>query len=285
MILTRCGCDKARRPLPMGVLITWEILAITGLMVPSLSTYAGTASSEPSVTATPPQPAGPPEEAGAHDIGDSFSKEAPPGAHAPDDPHAIAGVWTLRMPGHPTPYELKTEYRGKLPAYQPSPPGSPVPGGNSDPAQLCTPFAFFGGGTYPTQIIQTPGRVTLINEENHRIRRIYLDNRHPANVRPSYSGHSIGHWEGDTLVVETVAIRPRAGMLQPPGYRVLERFRKTSGGRVLEQQITFDSLAYAKPSTDTVTYNWRPDLHLQEEICEEFSDPYGNDYYGHPESK
>jgi hypothetical protein len=254
----------------------FEMLAIAGLMLSSLPSYASAAPSEPPVASAPSQPP---------DIGDSFSKEAPPDAHAPDDPHAIAGVWALRQPGSPAPYELKAEYRGKLPAFQAPPPGSPGPGGNSDPAQLCTPFGFFGNGTYPTQIIQTPGRVTIINEENHRIRRIYLDSRHPTHLRPSYSGHSIGHWEGDTLVVETVAIRPRAGTIQAPGYRVLERFRKTSGGRVLEQQITFDSLAYAKPSTETVTYNWRPDLHLQEEICEEFSDPYGNDYYAHPEGQ
>ena len=245
----------------------WKTVVLRVLMLNAIAVRS-------SAAAEPPMP----------DIGDSFSKEAPAGEHAPDDPHAIAGVWTLRQPGHPSPYEVKAEYRGKVAAYSPPPPpGSRAD--NADPAQLCTPTAFFDGGTYPTQIIQTPGRITLINEENHRIRRIYLDQKHPVGLRPSYSGHSIGHWDGETLVVETVAIRPRPGRTFPPGYRVLERFRKLEGGRELEQNIVYDSPAYSKPSTETVTYNWRPDLHLQEEICEEFSDPYGNSYFGQPEKK
>jgi hypothetical protein len=263
---------------------------MAGLILHGTPDEANAWQEQPAAPRVRPQPdnvAGAIPQSPPPDIGDSFSKEAPVGAHAPPDPRAIAGVWTLRQPGRPGPYEIKPDYREKVPAYVPPlPPGSaPGPSGNSDPAQLCIPTAFFGDGTYPTQIIQTPGRVTIINEENHRIRRIYLDAQHPADLRPSYSGHSIGHWEGDTLVVETVAIRPRGGETLPPGYRVLERFHKARGGRVLEQQITFDSAAYSKPSRETVTYNWRPDLHLQEEICEEFSDPYGNDYYGHPGGK
>jgi hypothetical protein len=58
----------------------------------------------------------------------------------------------------------------------------------------------------------TPGRVTILGEsDGNRLRRIYTDGRpHPADPDPSFHGHSIGHWENDTLVVDTVAVLPQA---------------------------------------------------------------------------
>jgi len=62
------------------------------------------------------------------------------------------------------------------------------------------------------EILFTPGRVTMLGEsDGNRIRRIYTDGRgHPEISDPSFHGHSIGHWEGDTLVVDTVDIIPQA---------------------------------------------------------------------------
>src|SRR6187402_363767 len=61
------------------------------------------------------------------------------------------------------------------------------------------------------EILFTPGRVTLLGEaDGNRLRRIYTDGRkHPADPDPSFHGHSIGHWEGATLVVDTVGILPQ----------------------------------------------------------------------------
>jgi hypothetical protein len=62
------------------------------------------------------------------------------------------------------------------------------------------------------EFLFTPGRVTILGEfDGNRLRRIYTDGRpHPADPDPTFNGHSIGHWEGDTLVVDTVAILPQA---------------------------------------------------------------------------
>jgi hypothetical protein len=62
------------------------------------------------------------------------------------------------------------------------------------------------------EFLLTPGRVTLLGEgDGNRLRRIYTDGRaHPADPDPSFHGHSIGHWEGDTLVVDTVAVLPQS---------------------------------------------------------------------------
>ncbi|HEY2676684.1 MAG TPA: hypothetical protein VGI65_06910 [Steroidobacteraceae bacterium] len=61
------------------------------------------------------------------------------------------------------------------------------------------------------ELLVTPGRVTLLGEgDGNRMRRIYTDGRgHPADPDPSFHGHSIGHWEGQTLVVDTVALLPQ----------------------------------------------------------------------------
>jgi len=62
------------------------------------------------------------------------------------------------------------------------------------------------------EVLLTPGRVTILGEgDGNRLRRIYTDGRpHPADPDPSFHGHSIGHWEKDTLVVDTVALLPQA---------------------------------------------------------------------------
>jgi hypothetical protein len=62
------------------------------------------------------------------------------------------------------------------------------------------------------EFLFTPGRVTLLSEFNgNRLRRIYTDGRgHPDDPDPTFSGHSIGRWEGDTLMVDTVGIKPQA---------------------------------------------------------------------------
>jgi hypothetical protein len=62
------------------------------------------------------------------------------------------------------------------------------------------------------EILFTPGRVTILGEgDGNRLRRIYTDGRsHPADPDPSFHGHSVGHWQGDALVVDTVALLPQA---------------------------------------------------------------------------
>jgi hypothetical protein len=83
------------------------------------------------------------------------------------------------------------------------------------------------------EILFTPGRVTMLGEsDGNRIRRIYTDGRtHPEISDPTFHGHSIGHWEGDTLVVDTVDILPQAplavseaaGLPNNGGMHVIER--------------------------------------------------------------
>ena len=81
----------------------------------------------------------------------------------------------------------------------------------ADPFRYCRPRQFLGysgGFTESVEFLFTPGRVTLTNESG-LIRRIYVDGRTlPTDVEETYTGTSVGHWEGETLVVETVGINP-----------------------------------------------------------------------------
>ncbi len=63
---------------------------------------------------------------------------------------------------------------------------------------------------YPVEFIQTPKQVTIISEAFSEVRRVYLDRPQAKmdDVAPGYYGRSVGHWEGDTLVVDTIGIKP-----------------------------------------------------------------------------
>ena len=82
---------------------------------------------------------------------------------------------------------------------------------------------------YPVEFIQTPKQVTIISEAFSEVRRVYLDRPQAKieDVAPGYYGRSVGHWEGDTLVVDTIGIKPTVsgyrGMPHSPQMRVTER--------------------------------------------------------------
>jgi hypothetical protein len=80
--------------------------------------------------------------------------------------------------------------------------------GDPNPRNQCwpsgVPFVFTDR---PTQLVQTPDRVTILYGHDHQVRRVRLNEPHPARVVPSYYGDSVGHYEGDTLVVDTVGFK------------------------------------------------------------------------------
>ena len=110
----------------------------------------------------------------------------------------------------------------------------------------------------------------------HTWRTIYLDGRpHPKNLQPSYYGHSIGHWEGDTLVVETVGFNERAwidraGTPHTTNLKFIERFTRTDHD-TLKYEVTIDDPgAYTAPwSTAAMTMTWGPDRELFEYVCQQ----------------
>ena len=113
------------------------------------------------------------------------------------------------------------------------------------PKERCWPIGVPGFVLYPvfpTYFIQTPEKVVMIWAEDHQVRHIYMNQPHSARVTPSWFGESVGRYEGDTLVVDTVGVTTRTFVdnFRTPHtdqLHVVERFRMIDGGRTMEVQI------------------------------------------------
>jgi len=117
---------------------------------------------------------------------------------------------------------------------------------------------------WPFELRQFPDVVFLLSEWDHWVRRIYLGRRgHPEGYPVSWMGHSIGKYEGDTLVVDTVNINDRAwldalGTPHSPDLRVVERFRRVSRD-ILEVGFLFDDpKTYSRPWTAKKLFKSQP---------------------------
>jgi hypothetical protein len=129
------------------------------------------------------------------------------------------------------------------------------------------------------EVMQTKDKITFFSELNDALRRVYLDGRKPTPAildDPTYAGYSTGHWEGDTLVVETVALRDNTYIegFTPHSDKmtVHERIRFVAPG-ILEDRITVhDPIALVKPWETVRTYRKMtapPDDQLREFACAE----------------
>jgi hypothetical protein len=153
--------------------------------------------------------------------------------------------------------------------------------GKGRPSEFCIPHGVPDGmlvRNSPFKIIQTPGNLVVLYEEFNHYRQIFSDGRgFPPETNASWFGYSIGKWEGDTFVAETVGFNDQS-WFDDPGHphsdalRVTERFRRINFGR-MEMQITFDDpKAYTKPWGATIGFNLLPDTELIESICENEKD-------------
>jgi hypothetical protein len=206
---------------------------------------------------------------------------APAGSAAPNaDPHNFEGIWWLQgyeymlgpEPGVAPP--LKPEYMRILERrIRAKNHGTP----EADASTQCLPHGMprLMESPYPIEIVQTPGRLTFLHEVAHNIRRIWLDRPHPKNPASTYMGDSVGQWDGDTLVVDTIGLNNRTfiddeGSSHSDKLHTIERYRKLDGGSRLELVMTVeDPVTLEHAYSYRRIYHWRPDIRPQEYICEE----------------
>jgi hypothetical protein len=127
----------------------------------------------------------------------------------------------------------------------------------------------------PLLILQTARKITFVHEYQHLLRHIYLneDLRPAAEVDPSYMGESVGRWEGDTLVVDTIGVNDktvldREGLPHSAAMRVTERLRLIDGGKRLEDRVTIDDPeTFTAPWTARVVFDRKPGVQLAEYNC------------------
>jgi hypothetical protein len=165
--------------------------------------------------------------------------------------------------------------------------------GFPDPRNQCwpggVPYVFTSGGM---QLLQQPDKITILYDYDHQVRHVRLNQSHPAQVTPSWYGDSIGHYEGDTLVIDTVGFKvgpfamvDRFGTPHTPALHVVERYRlldyeaakegmerdakenqvalgtrdTNNRGKYLQLQFTVeDEGAFTMPWSATITYVWPP---------------------------
>ncbi|HSZ20125.1 MAG TPA: hypothetical protein VK770_10050 [Candidatus Acidoferrum sp.] len=154
---------------------------------------------------------------------------------------------------------------------------------DSDPSNSCYPpgpTRIFTGPR-PFEIRQTAVEVYILSEMDHWVRRIYMDGRgHPDGYPSTWMGHSIGKYEGNTLVVDTAAINETTwidslGHPHSDALHLVERFRRLNHD-TLEIEVTFeDPKVYTKSWTGKKVYQLQPSSYEIKEdvICEEYRKP------------
>ena len=149
-----------------------------------------------------------------------------------------------------------------------------IAGTEDDPAFNCViGFGRIMSAGFPTEIIQTDKQVTILYEYDHQVRRVFTDGRsHPKKIRQNLMGHSIGHWEDSTLVVETVGFVPSffrlGGIPYSTDAQIIERMTLLDDGQTLESLITVNDPNYYTESWDARKYmTLDPDATILEYDC------------------
>jgi hypothetical protein len=210
------------------------------------------------------------------------------------DPHDFTGAWDRPHPSNGgsladqtvPPPPLKPQYLADYQAHQKA-----VADANARGEPLATGYVAclpdgmptMMMGMFPMEVLQTKGQITIIEEAYNQVRRIYLDEPQIAvdDAEPGFWGHSVGHWDGDVLSVDTVGIKLNVRFRDAPHsdqMRIDERIRVTSADQYEDQITVTDPVYLTGPWTWTWSYKRRPGYKIQEYVCEdnrEYADPNG----------
>ena len=142
----------------------------------------------------------------------------------------------------------------------------------------CMPLGVPGfmsqGGPNPVYFLQTPKQVWIIVPSNQQVRRVYMNVPHSANLKPTWYGESVGHYEGDTLVIDTIGLSTKTFV---DAYRtphteklhVIERWRMVDDNKFMEATFTVeDPDAFYEPWSGMRRYR-RVAKQFEEDICAE----------------
>ena len=156
-----------------------------------------------------------------------------------------------------------------------------------DPHNFCMPDVVPRVAPFPYRFVQNythtaPTHMYIVNEANiHSFRQIFMDGRkHPEDLAPTWYGHSIGWWEKDTLVIDTVGFNDKAwfdgvGHPHTEQLHTIERWTRLDAGR-MENKVTIDDPgAYTRPFTLTFMATASPGDEVMEYICQE-NNQYGS---------
>jgi hypothetical protein len=149
--------------------------------------------------------------------------------------------------------------------------------GKDHPGARCLPSGIPEKLSIPDglKVVQTPDLVVFLYESRTIYRQVFLDGRPlPKNAQPTWMGYSVGRWEGDTLVVETIGQNGKTwldmrGLPATEQIKVTERYSRPNIGRINIDVTIDDPKAYTKPWSVKLAWRLVPDTDLIESICEE----------------
>jgi hypothetical protein len=124
------------------------------------------------------------------------------------------------------------------------------------------------------EIFQVPGKVLMYQEAGNQLRQIHLDRQHPKEFDArTYNGDSIGKWEGDTLVVDTIGFNDitwldHVGLPHSEALHVTERIRRVDHDTLQDDFTIEDPKAYTKPWTAQQIYKLKPGWEIAEYVCD-----------------
>jgi hypothetical protein len=201
---------------------------------------------------------------------------APPSGPTPraeDGKVDLSGVWvptSIQLPSDPSyqPWAKKIYDERKANKQK------------DDPEKICLPNGAVRINPLPYKIVQRRDQIALLWEGNtHSYRRFFLDGRmHNLDIEPeSYTGQSIGKWDGDTLVVDTVGFNDKTwldatGKPHSSDMHLIEKYRRPDLGHMTVELNIDDPKAFTKPYTFTRTFTLAPGLELQEYVCQAILD-------------
>lgn len=121
-----------------------------------------------------------------------------------------------------------------------------------DPSNQCAPYQppFIFGMELGVEMFQKPDEITFVYNQDQQVRHVRLSSAHPAHVAPSWLGDSIAHYEGDTLVIDTIGVKPgsidvmdRYGVPFSNSLHVVERYRLIGADEAKQAQDSYEKLS------------------------------------------
>jgi hypothetical protein len=149
--------------------------------------------------------------------------------------------------------------------------------GKDHPGARCWPSGIPEKNNIPdgVKVVQTPDLMLFLHESRTIYRQIFTDGRPlPRDAQPTWMGYSVGRWEGDTFVVDTIGQNGKTwldmrGLPATEALRVTERFTRPTVGRIFVDVTIDDPKAYTRPWDVRLSWDLQPDIDLIESICEE----------------
>jgi hypothetical protein len=172
----------------------------------------------------------------------------------------------MKGDGQPIPFTAAGLQSQKTIDYAKNPNGFCLPPG---PSRAIT-------GPSPFQIVQSPEVIAILFENHFVYRTIYIDGKHPEDISeyPAFMGHSIGKWQGDTLVVDTAGIKAETwldsnGLEHSDKLHLTETFQR-AGPHIIHYTVTYDDpVMFTKPWTLKLDLKRLRDTRLLEYVCAE----------------